>query len=522
MKMRRLSIDPFLLLIVGFATVFLLANLGNGRLWQDEAETAVLGKNILRFGYPKAFDGVNWVNPAMPVRAGEAWTYHTWLSMYAAAASFFLFGTTTEAARLPFALMGVASVWLMYLLAKRAGPDKQFVRWSTFSLVLCVPFVLHMRQCRYYAPAVLFTLWTLLAYLRFLEGCRQSRLELFCALTLLFHSSHGVFIPVMAALLIHFFLHRPAAQPAKKIIPLLSWLAVTTVPWIFYLDSAQHHRGTIDWREVSRHLQFYFRQINKFVFPVIFWGAAALLWRKRFRGLFGAAGSDSRRFWQLQGWLAAAGLLFLIFMPEQRHFRYLVFLLPTFVLLQSALWLRVVRSNALIGVPLALLLLMTDALHHSGLSVLAAQIPAVRQQLSSPDTRIRSFPLELIGELTHPYRGPVDAVVELLRAKGKSGETVKTPYSDHPLIFYTELKVEPLRSTEDFMKETFPEWIVLKKDWIPENFRQTPYYRKLQERYGELLLDAPDIPWQNRPDPGYHRFRTDRNVPRITVLRRKD
>ena len=36
--------------------------LGDRCLWQDEAETALLGKNILRFGRPIAFDGTNVVS----------------------------------------------------------------------------------------------------------------------------------------------------------------------------------------------------------------------------------------------------------------------------------------------------------------------------------------------------------------------------------------------------------------------------------------------------------------------------
>ena len=65
LKPGRLGrIDPWLLLFLALGAALLLANLGNGCLWQDEAETAVLGKNILRFGYPRAFDGVNRLNPS--------------------------------------------------------------------------------------------------------------------------------------------------------------------------------------------------------------------------------------------------------------------------------------------------------------------------------------------------------------------------------------------------------------------------------------------------------------------------
>ena len=106
------GIDGWLIAILLTSCALLLIHLGNGRLWQDEAETAVLGKNILRFGYPRAFDGVNRLNPGLAVAKGDAWTYHTWGSMYATAISFLLLGANTFAARLPFALMGLASIAL--------------------------------------------------------------------------------------------------------------------------------------------------------------------------------------------------------------------------------------------------------------------------------------------------------------------------------------------------------------------------------------------------------------------------
>ncbi|MGB2961084.1 MAG: glycosyltransferase, partial [Candidatus Omnitrophota bacterium] len=88
-----------IIIITIVAAVLILANLGNQYLWQDEAETAMLAKNILRFGYPKAWDEMNLVNPAIRTGYGEnhAWLYHPWVQFYIAALSFLLFGTSTLA-----------------------------------------------------------------------------------------------------------------------------------------------------------------------------------------------------------------------------------------------------------------------------------------------------------------------------------------------------------------------------------------------------------------------------------------
>jgi hypothetical protein len=40
------------------AALLIFANLDDRRLWDDEAETALLAKSTLRFGVPVAWDGV--------------------------------------------------------------------------------------------------------------------------------------------------------------------------------------------------------------------------------------------------------------------------------------------------------------------------------------------------------------------------------------------------------------------------------------------------------------------------------
>ncbi len=520
MKIRSLSFDPWILFFLLTAAVLLFTRLDNGRLWQDEAETAVLGKNILTFGYPRAFDGINRLNPSLTVKENYAWTYHSWLPMYLAAGSFALFGTDTWAARVPFALMGLISIWLAYLLSKRLTSDTLTARLTTLSLVLCVPFLLHMRQCRYYAPAALFTLWAILAYWRFLHKKSLSSVEFAAALTLLFHSDHGIFVPLLAGCALHFLAKNREKDRWSRGLAVLIPLAALTLPWIIYLDPGQHHKG-FSWKEISHHFQFYIRQTNKFLVPIFFWIILRLAWRGPFRSLPENSSGNTRQGWRLTALIIAAGFAFLVLVPEQRHFRYIIFLVPLLLMVQAALLARLIRAKIATGIILAGALLLTDAIHHSGLALLGAQIPAIRSRLSSPKVRIRSLPAEFLGELTHAYRGPIDGIVELLQKESRAGQTIKAPYEEHPLIFYTSLAVEQVRNERDFRNETFPDWIILRRDWIPNEFFKSPYYAEIKHRYKELVLDAPDIPWQNRPDPGYHRFLTDGQAPPVTVLKKE-
>jgi 4-amino-4-deoxy-L-arabinose transferase-like glycosyltransferase len=503
--------DPWLAGSVLLAAAFLLINIGdrNGRLWQDEAETAFLAKNILQYGYPRATDGLNRLNPSIPLAAGEAWTYHPWLSFYVTAASFKLLGTGTAAARLPFAAMGVLCVWLFYRVIRRITGDRSPARWSAFLLATSVPFLLHMRQCRYYAPSVLFSLWAVLAYWRVRQGKRWSFPEMVLVLVLLFHTNHGVFIPLLLGLGLHLVLKPPDAAALRRLAGAGVAALALTAPFLYHLQSAQHHTGS-SWKEISHHAQFYFRQINTYLLPLTVWILPLLIWRSAFRPAWGSRGSSLRESWRLAACFLVAGLLFLIFVPYQRHFRYLITLIPWLLMIQAALLKAVVRLHRPLGLVLAGLLTLTN-FHYAAPYALSG----------SEKGRIRSFQLELLDEITHTYRGPMDGVVELLNREGKPGQSVKIPYGEYTLFLYTPLRVESFARMEEFAQETIPDWIILRRDWLPGGFLESDYFRRIRSSYREILLDVPDIPWQNRPDPGYHRFRTDSSAPGVRLFQKR-
>jgi predicted membrane-bound mannosyltransferase len=107
---KTIALLVVLFLFAGFA---LFSNLGDRMLWGDEAETALLGVNITKFGVPKATDGKNYVTlfgAGRDTNKDDIWVWSPWLDKYLAAASFTLFGKTTATARLPFTLIAFFSV----------------------------------------------------------------------------------------------------------------------------------------------------------------------------------------------------------------------------------------------------------------------------------------------------------------------------------------------------------------------------------------------------------------------------
>jgi len=62
MNLKKIFSNHKLFLLFLLACIFFLfMNLGNIYLWHDEASTALVGKNILKFGIPKAYDGKNYL-----------------------------------------------------------------------------------------------------------------------------------------------------------------------------------------------------------------------------------------------------------------------------------------------------------------------------------------------------------------------------------------------------------------------------------------------------------------------------
>ncbi len=159
----------FLAVLVVVPPFLLFPRLGQVCLWQDEAETALLGKAILLHGYPLAADGETLISD-QPGRVDSnpagIWIWTPWLQHYVAALSFAIFGLTTWAARLPFALLGWAVLFIAYVALNDVTGNLRFSRYAVALLALSVPFLLHARQCRYYMLLALFSVVYAWGYLR--------------------------------------------------------------------------------------------------------------------------------------------------------------------------------------------------------------------------------------------------------------------------------------------------------------------------------------------------------------------
>src|SRR5581483_2391413 len=95
-------------------------------LWGDEAETALFARSILTHGVPYGWDGTYLMGNDNAVSLNSDLVNHSnpWLQYYLSAASFKLFGEGAFQARLPFLIIGMAGVPILYFLTLKLTKNK--------------------------------------------------------------------------------------------------------------------------------------------------------------------------------------------------------------------------------------------------------------------------------------------------------------------------------------------------------------------------------------------------------------
>jgi len=177
------------------AAVLASAGLGNQLFWDDEANTAIYGRNLLKFGRLTAWDGTNLVGysygGALGADLGQELRVPA-LPAYVAAAGLFLFGGTsfegtspdrisydaatcrrlTLSGRIPFVVSGVLSIGLLAIWLRRHFGRRFPWYLPPLCLALSPAYLLYIRNCRYYALGVMFTL---LVWVFWAPGLSRSR-----------------------------------------------------------------------------------------------------------------------------------------------------------------------------------------------------------------------------------------------------------------------------------------------------------------------------------------------------------
>ena len=221
---------PLILFVV--ACVLILPNLGDRNLWQDEAETALVAKNVLRTGLPLGWDGRQLVTQlsGAEMTGSFLWAWTPWLMHYVAAFGMLVAGATSFGARWPFALTGCLTFPLFYAVVLRITGDRRLTLVASALLLSSVQYLLLMRQCRYYALLPAFFLAALAGYQA--TSTRRGVFLMSVGLLGLFHSNFVSCAIVASGLALHVLVFRRDAQTVKRLTVTGVILLAGSVPWL--------------------------------------------------------------------------------------------------------------------------------------------------------------------------------------------------------------------------------------------------------------------------------------------------
>ncbi len=232
--MTRTSLAVVIILCSAYLS---LMRLGNATFWDDEAHVGIIARNFLTTGTLSGWDGRNllaYKNGAL--LDASLRTINPPLQHLLTAASFWVFGPSTWSGRFPFVLAGLISLALLaHRLRQDAGPDSGLWLYGLSVFAFSVVFLLNIRQCRYYALTLLFSLLTYHTYRHSLTtGRARDFLLLALSAALLFYSNYLLGAAFLLALaLVHLvFRGRACTAPQWRGLALaVTLFAAVTVPY---------------------------------------------------------------------------------------------------------------------------------------------------------------------------------------------------------------------------------------------------------------------------------------------------
>jgi len=506
--------------------ILIFKNLGNIYLWEDEAETGVLATNVLHYGIPKAWDGRNLIALEDPkfLNSHLVMSFLPWAQYYITALSFFFFGKNTFNARLPFALIGFLCGPLLYLFVLRLLRNKTVALLSLLFLTLSIPFILHIRQCRYYSLIAFFTLCLL--YSITILNKLQGKILFVVSTVSLYFSNYLNWIATLSGLLLYFLsLKSERKRFLKEFFLLTIFSIIIILPHIFYCELFKYthaHHKTISFSNYISSLTKYLLDYNSHIFP--FMGFLLLI------PLFGIHRYilHYKKELLLPFTVIACNLLLIPFFtfPTPRYTTNVIPLLCFFV----AVFINIIfKKMKFLGIIITCLYLFSNIL-----SVIPLEID-MRGNIHRK--RLKEFiisPLyfNYLYEITHDYDGPMEGIVKFLKKHGKEEEVVLTNYGHEVIIFYTNMKVAGRINRNSKFSLIMPDYISSKKifDWfIPRrgfdgyinihNQEIISYIKDSKKKYKLFEINYPDILWENRPVLQYHKFKTVSNAPRIRIYK---
>ncbi len=527
------------------APLFFLS-LGSTPLWQDEAQTALLARQIRQHGVPLVGTGHQSASAlaGRDIGAQGLFVHIPPMQAYLTAAAFEVFGETSWSARLPFALAGWTCVLCVPWAMRRASNTEKAV--AQLVLGTHVPFLLYSRQCRYYSVAALGILLACGAAHAVAQahrdGMRPRTADLMIAwagLTITALSFEFSFLAAVTAV-VSALVVGVAVNPRLVIADLRRLLAVLGPPvvlflgWLALARTAPSRRLGQGFNDSAPDVPWFFLgQLNAYGIPLLL--LAGLQAATLVRGLLRRSRLDG--VGEAAAFMALTCLVMAVHTTAatyttHRFFRYVVPLVPVAVAaaVVAVQWVGRVwspRRPWLVTVPLWLMLVTglwaprrsSDGEALWPWDAALERVTAVRWSRRN-DVHLGSF----LAELASPPRGPVAAVIDYLNRHAKPGDVVVAEYGEKPLKFHTQCRIYggetaqlPTRAPQWLWRRHFPSlWWEVKqtRQWVEAQLRSG--------RWQKIILHGTaDSLWENRPDPEVHIFSNRaRSGPPVVLWRR--
>jgi 4-amino-4-deoxy-L-arabinose transferase-like glycosyltransferase len=446
---------PWILPTIIFAVLVILgANMHP--LWGDEAETALFAKNILKYGIPKGWDGTNIMGIENGIVLNQDLINHTspWGQYYLTALSFLIFGVSAIAARIPFILLAVASIPLIYYLVIKLTDDKLTATLTCIILALSVPYILFAYQARYYSITNLASLFLFFSAINLTKESRWSKITFLASMVLFFYGNYEAlfvfYISLFASIIIYFVIKKVGINKIKTFILWFIGLslaaAIFTLPWYFIMQpgAGRASIGPFDLKYFFQALpQLYLFVISGFnhnnAFPVV---AACLLpfvilleikFKKNLSSLILILAIPAI-------FIFIQVVLALVFLDSDINFlapRYTMVIFPYFSILVAMITVAIFKYNKPLGGVFLIIYLATNFF-----------------TLEKPQSLMWNY----LNEIAHPYPVPDKAVADYLMQNAKVGDTayVNLDRDHEPLMFLLGDKIKFVNRIDYANPRVFP------------------------------------------------------------------
>jgi len=549
-----------LAVVLAISSVLLFTNLHRDYLWSDEGDTAVLARSILKYGVPTAWDGVTFTDSDFGARVNDDFVMvsHPWLQYYVAAASFAIFGESTLAARLPFALLGLFTIALVYVMVLRTGASRGAATCASALLMLSVQFLIYARQSRHYTLNAALTCLLVLQFTR-LRSWGTSLV--FAAIGILLFHSHPIGLAAVAALGL-------ASMMFAQFRPCRPWfwratavMAPFTLPWLLVARTGYAKNiGVLD------DVNVFLPRLGQFI---IEWASvtsviglvalAVILWRRR------AAASDEPRR-PKKGRAPARPRRLAVLAPDERGLivallaiigayavtmaltqprdtiwavglRYTPAVLPFMAIIAGILAAKAARGDWRRWAVLFIVFGFTKVGRLTPWTFW--EDPTAKRNASAAvtfhnperlvDRVLRTGQVAYLRSLVEPNPGTTALVVEYLNTHAGKSDIVVTNYGWEPLYFHTGLPqgmtvlpsypIYEAARDRDLPEYVFraagARWIVWRRAWGA--YRGQSIDRVLSDLKAAgvpvtLVASVPETLWENRENIHFRRFSGNRYV----------